>query len=114
MIGRVVKIFSDFYYVETSDGIVEAKLRTVIKKQKAEVYTGDYVKLEQFDINSMQAFISDIVDRKTLLSRPKVANVSQVIIVSALKEPELNFEQLNRYIAHCEYHQLTPVLCFNK
>jgi ribosome biogenesis GTPase len=114
MIGRVIKIFSDFYYVETDKGLVEAKLRTVIKKQKAEVYTGDFVELEQFDENSMQAFISNIVERKTLISRPKVANVSQVIIVSALKEPELNFEQLNRYIAHCEYHKLTPILCFNK
>lgn len=114
MIGRVVKIFSDFYYVETDNGLVEAKLRTVLKKQKAEVYTGDFVLLEQFDKNSMQAFISDIVERKTLISRPKVANVSQVIIVSALKEPDLNFEQLNRYIAHCEYHKIQPVLCFNK
>lgn len=114
MIGRVIKIFSDFYYVETEFGLVEAKLRTVIKKQKSEVYTGDFVELEQFDENSMQAFISNILDRNSLLSRPKVANVSQVIIVSALKEPDLNFEQLNRYIAHCEYHKLTPILCFNK
>ena len=114
MIGRVVKIFSDFYYVETDFGIVEAKLRTVLKKQKSDVYTGDFVQLEQLDKNSMQAFISDIVNRTTLISRPKVANVSQVIIVSALKEPDLNFEQLNRYIAHCEYHKIQPVLCFNK
>ena len=54
------------------------------------------------------------VERKTLISRPKVANVSQVIIVSALKEPELNFEQLNRYIALAKYHGIKPVLCFNK
>ena len=114
MIGRVVKIFSDFYYVETEAGLVEAKLRTVLKKQKLDVYTGDFVELEQFDENSMQAFISNIHKRKSLISRPKVANVTQVIIVSALKEPELNFEQLNRYISHCEYHKLTPILCFNK
>lgn len=114
MIGRVVKIFSDFYYVETDFGVVEAKLRTVLKKQNADVYTGDYVELEQFDENSKQAFISSIVKRKSLISRPKVANVTQVIIVSALKEPDLNLEQLDRYIAHCEYHKLTPILCFNK
>ena len=114
MIGRVIKIFSDFYYIETELGIIEAKLRTVVKKQKNDVYTGDYVELEQIDQNSMQAFISRVVNRKNLITRPKVANISQVIIVSALKEPDLNFEQLNRYIAHCEYHKITPVLCFNK
>lgn len=114
MIGRVIKIFSDFYYVETDEGLVEAKLRTVLKKQKADVYTGDYVKLEQFDKNSMQAFISEISNRKNLITRPKVANVSQAVVVSALKEPDLNYEQLDRYIAHCEYHNIRPVLCFNK
>ncbi len=114
MIGRVIKIFSDFYYIETNEGIVEAKLRNVLKKQKEDVYTGDFVELEQFDKSAMQAFILKVVDRKNLISRPKVANISQVIIVSALKEPDLNFEQLDRYIAHCEYHKIQPVLCFNK
>lgn len=114
MIGRVIKIFSDFYYVETEKGIVEAKLRTVLKKQKSDVYTGDYVKLVQFNEKSMQAFISEILERKTLITRPKVANVTQAVIVSALKEPDLNYEQLDRYIAHCEYHNIRPVLCFNK
>jgi len=114
MIGRVIKIFSDFYYVETNEGIVEAKLRTVLKKQKEDVFTGDFVELEQFDKSAMQAFILKVVNRKNLISRPKVANISQVIIVSALKEPDLNFEQLDRYIAHCEYHNIQPVLCFNK
>lgn len=114
MIGRVIKIFSDFYYVETDIGIVEAKLRSVLKKQREDIFTGDFVELEQLDEKSMQAFISCAVNRDNLISKPKVANVTQVIIVSALKSPELQLEQLNRYIAHCEYHKIHPVLCFNK
>jgi len=114
IIGRVVKIFSDFYYVETELGVVEAKIKSVLKKQKEDIYTGDYVELEQFDENSMQAFISCPVNRINLINKPKVANVSQVIIVSALKAPDLQYEQLNRYIAHCEYHKIQPILCFNK
>lgn len=114
MIGRVVKIYSDFYYIDTSIGIVEAKLRSVIKKRSDEVYTGDYVELEQLDENSKQAFISKIKERKSILNRPKTANVTRIIIVSALKEPDLDFEQLNRYIAHSEYHKIEPILCFNK
>ena len=114
MIGRVVKIFSDFYYVQTELGLVEAKLRSVLKKGKQDIYTGDFVELIQFDEKSMQAFILKTVNRVNLISKPKAANVTQVIIVSALKEPDLNFEQLDRYIAHCEYNKITPVLCFNK
>lgn len=114
MIGRVIKIFSDFYYVETSIGVIEAKLKTVLKKQNLDVVTGDFVELDSIDINSKQAFISGVVNRVNLIKRPKVANVSQFIIVSALKEPDLDYEQLDRYIAHCEYHKIKPILCFNK
>lgn len=114
MLGQVVKIFSDFFYVNTQNGIVEAKLRSVLKKQKEAVYTGDIVELEQYNENSKQAFIKGIKDRISLINRPKVANVTQVIVVSALKEPDINYEQLDRYIAQCEYHNIQPILCFNK
>ena len=40
--------------------------------------------------------------------------IDQVIIISAVKEPELSFQQLNRYIAFAKYHNLNAVLCFNK
>ena len=37
-----------------------------------------------------------------------------MIIISAVKEPELSFSQLNRYIAFAKYHGIETVLCFNK
>ena len=52
--------------------------------------------------------------RKNYIPRPAVANVDQVVIVSAVKEPELDFLQLNRYIAFAEYYGLEVKLCFNK
>ena len=58
--------------------------------------------------------IEAIIERKNFLSRPSVANIDQVIIVSALKEPDLNLTQLNRYIALAKYHNIDAILCFNK
>ena len=52
--------------------------------------------------------------RKNFITRPTVANIDQVVIISAVKEPELSFLQLNRYIAFAKYHNLNTVLCFNK
>ncbi len=114
MIGRVIKIFSDFYYVQTEFGLVEAKLRTILKKQKLEIVTGDFVELTQFNSQSMQAYIIKAVNRINIITKPKAANITQTIIVSALKEPDLNYEQLNRYIAFSEYNKINPILCFNK
>lgn len=114
MNGQVYKIFSDFYYVNTNFGSVECKLRDVLKKKFENVIVGDFVEIEALTQDKTQAFISKILPRKNFLSRPKVANISKAIIVSAIKHPELDFEQLNRYISLCEYHNIEPVLCFNK
>ncbi len=114
MKGQIFKIHSDFYYVHTRQGEYECKVRDVLKKRKDTIVTGDFVELEQPNENSKQAFVSKVFERESFIPRPKVANVNQVIIVSALKEPDLDFEQLNRYLSFCEYYSLHPVLCFNK
>lgn len=114
MKGQIYKIHSDFYYVNTPQTVYECKLREILKKRKDAVVVGDFVELEQINDKSRQAFISKICPRETFIPRPKVANINQVIIVSAIKEPELDFEQLNRYLAFCEYYNLMPILCFNK
>ena len=114
MIVHVVKIISDFYYADTEVGLIECKLRDILKKKFESVIVGDFVELEGITPDNSQAFISKVLPRKNFISRPKVANVSKAIIVSAIKNPDIDFEQLNRYIALCEYHKITPVLCFNK
>lgn len=114
MQGQIFKIHSDFYYVHTPDNVYECKIRDVLKKRKDSIVVGDFVELEQINENSKQAFVSKVLPRKTYIPRPKVANIDQIVIVSAIKEPDLDFEQLNRYLCFCEYYKLTPVLCFNK
>lgn len=114
MIGHIFKIHSDFYYTNTEQGVFECKIREILKKQKIEIFVGDYVELEQVNFDSKQAFISKVLSRENFIPRPKVANINQVIIVSAIKEPDLDFEQLNRYLCFSEYYNLHPVLCFNK
>lgn len=105
--GQIFKIHSDFYYVQSGGKSFECKLREVIKKQKQKVFVGDFVEFEN-------GAIEKILPRKNFITRPTVANVDQVIIISAVKEPELSFLQLNRYIAFAKYHNLQTVLCFNK
>lgn len=106
-VGQVYKIHSDFYYVNSNNECFECKLRHVLKKQKQNVFVGDYVEFEN-------GAIEKILPRTNYITRPTVANVDQVVIISAVKEPELSFLQLNRYIAFARYHNLNTVLCFNK
>ena len=96
MQAQVFKIHSDFYYVKNFEhGNLTCKLRDVLKKQKIEIRVGDFVELSE-DNN----FISSLVERKNFLNRPKVSNIDCALIVCALKEPELDFIQLNRYLTY--------------
>lgn len=115
MRGQVFKIHSDFYYVNCEKtGILECKVKDTLKKQRETVVVGDFVEIENLNTLSKQGFISAIHPRKTFILKPKTANIDQIVIVSAIKEPELDFVQLNRYITTCELHKIKPILCFNK
>ena len=105
--GQIFKIHSDFYYVQSEGETFECKLRHVLKKQKQKILVGDYVEFKD-------GAIETILPRKNYITRPSVANIDQVVIISAVKEPDLSFLQLNRYIAFAKYHNLNTVLCFNK
>jgi len=105
--GQIYKIHSDFYYVTNDAGSFECKVREVLKKQKEKILVGDYVEFNG-------GYIEKILPRKNYIARPSVANVDQIIIVSALKQPDLNLTQLDRYIALAKYYQIPSILCFNK
>lgn len=114
MRGQVFKIHSDFYYVNLKEEVYECKMREVLKKQKEKILVGDFVELDEINQARKTSVIKSIYPRKNFLTRPSVANVEQVIIISSIKEPDLNFEQLNRYICLAKYHKIKTKLCFNK
>ena len=105
--GQIYKIHSDFYYVDNGQEYFECKIREILKKQREKILVGDFV---EFD----NGVITEIIDRKNYIKRPSVANIDQIIIVSALKEPDLDLHQLNRYISLAKYYNIPTVLCFNK
>ena len=110
MQAQVFKIHSDFYYVKNFKGEnYTCKLRDVLKKQKIEIRVGDFVELSE-DNN----FISLLLDRKNFINRPKVSNIDCALVVCALKEPELDLIQLNRYLTYLKFNNIEAAICFNK
>ena len=114
LIGLVTKIFSDFYYVQVEGIILECKVREVLKKTKTSVLVGDLVKLEEFNQQSNQAAIFEVLPRKNVIPRPAIANIDKVIVVAAMKEPEFDYTQLNRYLAFAKLHNIEAIICVNK
>jgi ribosome biogenesis GTPase len=114
LIGIVTKIFSDFYYVKAEDSLFECKVREILKKTNISVLVGDSVRLDEIDTNSKQAAIVEVLPRKNSIPRPAIANIDKVIVVAALKEPEFDYIQLNRYLAFAKLHDVNAVICVNK
>ncbi len=107
MIGQIYKIYSDSYYVKSESELYKCKIREILKKQKISVVTGDFVEF-------VDNVITQIIQRKNYIKRPAVANIDQILIISALKQPDLDFIQLNRYISLAKYYKIPTILCFNK
>ena len=107
MQGQIYKIHSDFYYVDNGENTYECKIREVLKKRKEKIFVGDFVEFTD-------GVIENVLARKNYIPRPSAANIDQIIIVSALKEPDLDLNQLNRYIALAKYYNIPVKLCFNK
>lgn len=112
--ARILKYHSNFYYAE-SDGVVyECFLRGLLKKEGADILVGDRVTLDSVDFGNRTGRIHQVMDRKNVLSRPKIANVDQVIVVHPFQEPMFSPSQLDRYLTHSELAGITPIVCISK
>lgn len=103
-------------YQPELDTTLVCQARGRLKKERVSIVTGDHVELDEINAEQNSAVIVARVDRNNLLSRPPLANVDQVIIVQAVRQPEFNPLLCDRYIIHFQLELLNkpPLLCFNK
>ena len=80
----IVKGIGGFYYVHTSEGVVECKPKGIFRKKKITPVAGDCVRLEK---QADAWVISEILPRKNVFVRPPIANVDQFFIVASTVQP---------------------------
>jgi len=115
MQGKIVKGIAGFYYVHVVEsGIYECKAKGVFRKDKIKPLVGDNVEILVLNEQEKEGNITDILPRKNTLIRPAVANIDQALVVFALQQPTPHLNLLDRFIAMMEYHEIPPVLLFNK
>jgi ribosome biogenesis GTPase len=88
--------------------------RTRLAKSGQTICVGDRVQLEGIDWASGRAAIARVEPRSGLLLRPAVANVSRVLVVMALAEPEPDPLQLTRFLVTAEATGRPVQLIFSK
>lgn len=97
--------------METSEKLT-AYLRGKFKLQKITPIVGDYVEYSMDNNNSIK--IENILPRKNLLYRPKIANVDQTVLVTCLKSPRVDFLIIDKFLVQVEKNNLDCVIVLNK
>lgn len=111
--GIIIKGIGGFYYVKVNDNVYECRARGLFRKKKITPLVGDRV-LIKLNKEDNTGYIEQILDRKSELIRPPVANVSQVLIVFAAQKPEPNLWLLDRFLLLVSVKELDAVICINK
>ncbi|MBP2632827.1 MAG: ribosome biosis GTPase RsgA [Firmicutes bacterium] len=110
--GVVIKALNSYYYVQDNEKVVVCKIRGRFKKERFSLCVGDQV--EYLLLDDGKGVIENILPRHTLLKRPLVANVDQVIITFAAKSPDINPVLLDRFLVLAEHSSLKVLICINK
>lgn len=111
MNGKIIKGIGGFYYIKTEEGLIECKARGKFRHKDIKPMVGDDVTIK---MENGKGVIEEIHKRTSELIRPTVANVSLAFIVFAVKNPDINFDLLNKFLILCEYNNIEVVVCLNK
>ena len=110
--GTIIKGIGGFYYVKTTDGIVECRARGKFRKDELSPIVGDMVDALLSKDGTGQ--VSKIHERRNFLIRPGVANVDTLVLVSAAKSPLPDMLLLDKLLVIAESRGIECILCLNK
>lgn len=110
-----MKGIAGFYYVQAhNECVYECKAKGSFRKSHQKPLVGDTVEIDVIDETEKKGNIIEILPRKSELFRPAVANIDQVVIVFACRDPEPHFNLMDRFLVHMEAISMPVILCFTK
>ena len=111
--STIIRGVGGFYYVRDDAGqIVRCRARGLFRLQGLVPMVGDKVTVKKEE--NGDDVIAEIMPRSHVLKRPPVANASQGIIVSAVKEPDISYVLLDKMLAANIKAGIKSIICFNK
>lgn len=115
MIGKIIRGIAGFYYVYIEGfGEYECKAKGIFRNRKIKPLVGDNVEVDILEKDSKTGNIVDILERKSELIRPAVANIDQAMIIFAVSDPTPNYNLLDRFLVMMEQQGIKTIICFNK
>ena len=114
MQGLIIENISNLYKIKVEDKIYEANARGKFKKDDISPVVGDNVEISILNEENKEAVIERILDRDTYIKRPKMSNITQLILVVSSKHPKPDLLLLDKQLAFAEFLGITPIIVLNK
>lgn len=106
------------YSKETSSAQTMVSYETIargrFKKEEITPVVGDLVELEITDEENKKGVINQILERKVYVKRPKIANITQMVLVISSKNPKPDLLMLDKQLAFAEFLGIQTLIVLNK
>lgn len=109
--GKIINIVSNIFYVEVEEKVYECTSRGIFKTKDLKPVVGDNVLIE---LDGANGNILEVVDREKYIKRPKMANLTQLILVVSSKNPVPDLLMLDKQLAFAEFLNVKPIIVINK
>ena len=109
MKGLIVALSCGVYSVRAEGIIYNLTARGVFRNQGIKPVVGDEV-----DFNEETMVIETVYPRNSFLKRPPIANISQIILVFSLKEPEFSYLLAFKYLTYANMNNIKAKLVLTK
>ena len=125
--GTVLRAQSGFFWVQTSEGLIECKLRGKLKRERLGTdiaVIGDMVEISV--VAPGEGAVEVVLPRRTRLARRAaggrgaykedviVANLDQVLLTFSCVQPHFNPRMLDRYLVICAHSELEAAIVATK
>lgn len=108
MQGRIIRIISNLYTVNSDDKTFECRARGLFRNKEITPLVGDIVEFNE------ENYILNIERRKNELTRPTIANIDKAIIVTTCTRPEFSPFLLDKMLVNITLNNIDPIICFSK
>ncbi len=105
----IIKAIGGFYYVKSSDEIIECKAKGKFRNLSLSPLVGDKVSFDK-----EERIITEIHKRKNQFIRPAFANLDLLVLVLSTTEPSVNYLVTDKLMAICEYKGAEVVVVITK
>ncbi len=112
MKGKIIKLLSGVYTVETPEGLYLCRAKGSFRKQGITPVPGDEVEI--LALPDQTGRIDAILPRRNYLIRPNIANVDVICYVSSFGRPTPFPFTIDKMLLIAQNQGIKPVLIFNK